>query len=55
MRDTQWGELIQLAGVLVLGFGCACEVIYQAHIFLVIITVGSVMFAIGTKLKHRGD
>ena len=53
MKNSQRGEIIQLAGVLVLGFGCACEVIFQADIFMVCITVGSVIFAIGTKIRHK--
>jgi len=53
VRDTQVGEIIQLAGVLCLGFGCACEVIFGGSLFLVLITIGSVIFAVGTKIKHK--
>ncbi len=47
------GELIQLVGLVLLGAGCALELIHRANIWLVVITVGSIIFALGTKLKGR--
>ena len=51
--NSQAGELIQLAGLVIVGAGIAVELVHRAHIFLVIITVGSIIFAIGTKLKGK--
>lgn len=45
------GDLIQLIGVLLLGAGVVCEIIYMADIYYVVITVGAVVFTIGTKIK----
>ena len=51
MRNKFWGNIIQLAGVLLLGSGVTCEIVYGGDIFLIIITVGCVIFTIGTKIK----
>ena len=45
------GTLIQLIGVMCLGAGIALEINYGADIYLVLITLGSIVFAIGTKIK----
>jgi len=45
------GEVVQLVGLVMLGAGIAIEIAYQANVWLVLITVGSIVFAIGTKLK----
>lgn len=47
------GEWIQLVGLAVVGVGCGIELAVKASIGLVIITMGSIAFAIGTKLKGR--
>jgi len=47
------GEVVQLVGLVMLGAGIALEIAYQANVWLVLITVGSIVFAIGTKLKGR--
>lgn len=47
------GEIVQLVGLVVLGVGCALELVHKAGIWLVLITIGSIIFAIGTKLKGR--
>ena len=49
--NEAYGNLIQLAGVMCLGGGIALEINYGADIWLVLITVGSIVFAIGTKIK----
>jgi len=49
----RFGEFVQLAGLVMLGAGIALEIKYQASVWLVLITVGSIVFAIGTKLKGR--
>ena len=52
MSDVKWSELVQLLGVWLLGVGVAFEFFYNADTHLVVITIGSIIFAIGTKLKH---
>ena len=47
------GELVQLVGLVFLGAGITLELEHQADVWLVLITVGSIVFAIGTKLKGR--
>jgi len=47
------GDLVQLAGVLLLGVGIGIELAMKAHAGFVAITAGSTIFAIGTKLKGR--
>jgi hypothetical protein len=47
------GELVQLSGLVILGAGVVCEIILGANFWLQTITVGSVVFAIGCKLKGR--
>ena len=46
------GMLVQLLGVLLLGAGCTLEIIYKGGWILVSITIGSIIFAIGTKIKY---
>lgn len=45
------GDVIQLIGTVIIGIGVGCELSYGADLWLVVITIGSVMFAIGTKIK----
>ena len=47
------GEFVQLIGLVFLGAGITLELEHRADIWLVLITVGSIIFAIGTKLKGR--
>lgn len=47
------GDIIQFSGLVLLGIGIGLEIVYQGAIFLILITIGSVVFAIGTKLKGR--
>lgn len=47
------GDIIQFSGLILLGVGIGLEVVYQGPIFLILITIGSVVFAVGTKLKGR--
>jgi len=53
MRKDWLGELIQLAGVVLLGSGITCEIMVGGDIFLIVITIGCVIFTIGTKIKGR--
>jgi len=53
MRESRQGDIIQLIGTVVIGVGVGCELSYGADIWLVIITIGSVIFALGTKIKGR--
>ena len=47
------GDIIQLVGLVVCGAGCGIELAYRASVALILITVGSIAFAIGTKIKSR--
>jgi len=47
------GDIIQLIGLVVVGVGTGIELALKADIGLIIITIGSVCFAVGTKLKGR--
>lgn len=50
MKQFDW---IQLIGMIVVITGVIYEIIYQAPLGFIFITFGSVLFAIGTKLKGR--
>ncbi len=52
-HNNRQGDIIQLIGLVVVGAGCGIEIVAGAHVGLIIITVGSIAFAIGTKLKGR--
>lgn len=45
------GELVQAVGLVALGIGIATELVRQASSGFILITIGSVVFAIGCKLK----
>ena len=47
------GDIIQLIGLVVIGIGTGIELALRAHLGLILITAGSVCFAVGTKLKGR--
>lgn len=51
MKDETWGNIIQLAGVILLGAGISCEIILGGDIHLIVITLGAVVFTVGTKIK----
>jgi len=53
MRKDFLGELIQLSGVLLLGSGVTIEIIKGGDIWLIVITVGCVIFTVGTKIKGK--
>ena len=53
MRRDWLGELIQLVGVIMLGSGITLEIIKGGDIYLVVITIGCIIFTIGTKIKGR--
>lgn len=53
MRRDVLGELVQLAGLVMLGAGVSAELLTRADFWLQVITFGSVVFAIGCKLKGR--
>ena len=48
-----YGDIIQLVGLVIVGVGVGVELVHQAGLWLVVITVGSIVFAVGTKLKGR--
>lgn len=45
------GDIIQLIGTVMIGIGLGCELTAGGDIFLIVITLGSVLFALGTKIK----
>ena len=47
------GEIIQLTGSILVSAGIVVEFIFYAHVGFILITAGSLLFAIGTKIKHR--
>lgn len=51
MKGDTWGNIIQLAGVILLGFGIGCEILVGGDIHLIVITLGATIFAAGTKIK----
>ena len=51
MNNETWGNVIQLSGVILLGFGIGCEIILGGDIHLVVITLGAIVFTVGTKIK----
>jgi len=53
MRNAFVGDLIQLIGVVLLGGGITCEIMQGGDIYLVVITIGCIVFTIGTKIKGR--
>jgi len=53
MANNRYGDIIQLIGTVIIGIGVGIELAYKADIGLITITIGSVAFAIGTKVKGR--
>jgi len=51
MKGETWGDVIQLSGVVLLGFGIGCEILMGGDIHLIVITLGAIIFTIGTKIK----
>jgi len=51
MRNGIVGDLVQLVGVIFLGSGITLELTRGGDIFLVVITIGCILFTIGTKIK----
>lgn len=46
-------NLGQWVGAVFLAFGCGVEIAYHADIGYTLITLGSLVFVIATKLKHH--
>lgn len=53
MSNNRQGDIIQLIGLVVIGLGTGIELALKADVGLILITIGSVCFAVGTKLKGR--
>ena len=49
--NKKQGDIIQLIGILVMGFAIGVELCTKADTWCIIITVGSILFALGTKIK----
>lgn len=52
-HNKKQGDIIQLIGTVAIGVGVGFELACGGDIFLIVITIGSVIFAIGTKIKGR--
>lgn len=52
-RAKKQGDIIQLLGLIIVSFGIVVEFIYKADIGFWAISSGSLIFAIGTKIKGR--
>lgn len=46
-----WGNIVQFTGLVLLGAGVTCEFIMGGDIYLIGITLGAIIFSIGTKVK----
>ena len=53
MVSKFWGEVIQASGLACLVIGICIELYFKADIGYTVITVGSLVYAVGTKFKHR--
>jgi len=53
MVSKFWGEVIQLSGLICLVIGITIELYYKADFGYIILTIGSLLYAVGTKFKHR--
>jgi len=53
MRNGVIGDLVQLLGVILLGSGITLEISQGGDIYLVVITIGCIIFTIGTKIKGK--
>jgi len=47
------GIIGQWCGLLAVATGIACEIIFKADVYLIVITAGSTLFAVATKLRGR--
>ena len=54
MVSKFWGEVIQLSGLICLVIGISIEIYFKADWGYTILTMGSLLYAVGTKFKHRG-
>lgn len=52
MRFKKWAWLGQWTAVIVVSVGIGIEVAMHANIGMILITVGSIIFAIATKLRR---
>ena len=53
MIKKRKGDIPQITGILVVMVGVLYEIIYSAPFGFILITIGSLVFAIGTKIKHK--
>jgi len=54
MVSKFWGEVIQASGLACLVIGICIEISFKADIGYIVLTTGSLIYAVGTKFKHRG-
>ncbi len=52
MINKTQGIIIQVVGITATCFGICLEIYYKADIYFTVITAGSLLFAVGTKLKY---
>lgn len=51
--QKQYGDIVQIIGTVAIGIGVGCELAVGGELYLIMITIGSVLFAIGTKIKGQ--
>jgi hypothetical protein len=49
-----FGIATQIIALVMLGVGIGIEIVYRAEIGIILITVGSTIFAVATKIKSKG-
>lgn len=54
MPKMSIGNIVQLIGVVSVSIGITLECILGADIWYILITAGSLVFALGTKFKYGG-
>ena len=47
------GDVVQSVGVVIMLASIGAEYVYVADVYLVVITIGSLVFSIGTKIKNN--
>jgi len=52
-KTNRTGQVVQLIGLITLGAGIGLEIAFRASVWFTVITAGSIIFTVGTKLKGR--
>lgn len=52
-NKIRYGDIGQVIGLVVVGIGLGLELGVGGELYLIVITAGSIIFAVATKLKGR--